>query len=90
MMHDFSSSQQAEWVHVGEYFADAGNTALYDGHDLLHVRAAVEVRDNLSVYLAARNVLDERYAERADFAFGQYRYFPGEPLTLNLGVRYGF
>jgi len=81
---------ETEWVHVGEYFADAGNTALYDGHDLLHVRAAVEVRDNLSVYLAARNVLDERYAERADFAFGQYRYFPGEPLTLNLGVRYGF
>ncbi len=28
------------------------------------------------------NVTDERYADRADFAFGDYRYFPGRDREL--------
>ena len=34
-----------------------------------------------------RNITDERYADRADFASGQYRYFPGEPVNATIGVR---
>lgn len=81
---------ETEWAHVGEYFADAGNTALYDGHDLLHLRLSRDINDKVRISLAVRNLLDERYAERADFAFGRYRYFPGEPRTLSLSAGLSF
>jgi hypothetical protein len=32
------------------------------------------------------NLGDIRYAERADFGFGQRRYFPGAPRALVLGL----
>jgi outer membrane receptor protein involved in Fe transport len=81
---------ETEWAHMGEYFADAGNTAIYDGHDLFHLRVSTDIHDQIRVSLAVRNVLDERYAERADFAFGRYRYFPGEPRTVSLSATVGF
>lgn len=78
---------EAEWVHVGEYFADAANSATYEGHDLLNLRGAYELGEHWEVFGAVRNVFDTRYAERADFAFGGYRYFPGEPRSVSIGVR---
>lgn len=81
---------ETEWAHMGEYFADAGNTALYDGHDLFHLRLSKDFQGQIRVSLAVRNLLDERYAERADFAFGQYRYFPGEGRTLSISADWSF
>jgi outer membrane receptor protein involved in Fe transport len=78
---------EGEWVHVGEYFADAGNTARYVGHDIGNLRARFTVADGVEVFTAVRNALDVRYAERADFAFGGYRYFPGEPRSVSVGLR---
>ena len=78
---------ETEWVHVGEYFADAGNTATYEGHDIANLRARYRVSDQVTVFTAVRNVFDVRYAERADFAFGRHRYFPGEPRSVSVGVR---
>lgn len=78
---------EAEWIHVGEYFANAANTARYEGHDLLNLRAAHEFSSGWQVFFAVRNVFDSRYAERADFSFGGYRYFPGEPRSLSAGIR---
>ncbi len=78
---------EGEWVHVGEYFANAANTASYDGHDLFNVRASYQLTDRFEVFGAVRNLTDERYAERADFAFGSYRYFPGEPRGVSVGLR---
>lgn len=78
---------EAEWVHVGEYFADAANEAVYAGHHLLNLRGAMQVREGVEIFASLRNAANTRYAERADFAFGGYRYFPGEPRTVSLGVR---
>lgn len=78
---------EVEWVHVGEYFADAGNTARYSGHDLANLRARYALTDQVQIFGAVRNALDVRFAERADFAFGGYRYFPGEPRSVSVGVR---
>ncbi|TGY94134.1 TonB-dependent receptor [Marinicauda pacifica] len=83
----FDSQIEAEWIHVDEYFADAANTARYEGHDLLNLRARYTLRPGLDVFSSIRNVLDDRYAERADYAFGNYRYFPGEPRSVSVGVR---
>lgn len=78
---------EAEWLYVGEYFADAANEAVYAGHDLVNLRGGWEVRGGVEVFGSVRNVFDTRYAERADFAFGSFRYFPGEPRTFSVGVR---
>jgi outer membrane receptor protein involved in Fe transport len=34
------------------------------------------------------NVLDEDYADRADFAFGNYRYFPGRGREVFVKFQY--
>lgn len=76
-----------EWVHVGEYFTDAANANRYGGHDLVNLRARFAASDHITVFATIRNLADVRYAERADFAFGQDRYFPGEERAVSVGVR---
>jgi iron complex outermembrane receptor protein len=36
--------------------------------------------------MAIDNVLNEDYAERADFAFGSERFFPGRGRAFQFGV----
>jgi len=76
--------------YVGEYFTDAENLNTYDGHTVFDARASFELTERLEVFLILRNLFDERYASRADFAFGSDRYFPGEPLNATLGLRHSF
>jgi len=38
--------------------------------------------------LRLSNLLDTRYAERADFAFGNYRYFPAAGRRISLEWQY--
>jgi outer membrane receptor protein involved in Fe transport len=78
---------ELEWSHVGEYFTNAANTRRYDGHDIQNLRARWTIRPDAEVYAALRNLADVRYAERADFAFGVDRYFPGEPRNVTVGLR---
>jgi outer membrane receptor protein involved in Fe transport len=72
-----SLAAELEWMHVGDYWANAANTARYDGHDLLHLRLSWQPQPAWTLALRVTNLLDAAYADRADFAFGQYRYFPG-------------
>jgi len=81
-------SFEAEWVSLGSYFTDAANDHFYGGHNLLHLRGEARVTEHLGVFLTLRNATNKLYAERADFAFGNDRFFPGEERTLGLGVRY--
>ncbi|MGJ8564455.1 MAG: TonB-dependent receptor [Alphaproteobacteria bacterium] len=77
---------EIEWRHMGAYFTDPGNTASYSGHDIFVLRAAYEVTDALTLFGRVDNLLDTRYADRADYAFGNERYFPGRPRTLFFGI----
>ncbi|MCA8902784.1 MAG: TonB-dependent receptor [Hyphomonas sp.] len=72
--------------HVGEYFTDAGNLNSYPGHTVFGARAAWEWMDNHEIWINIRNLTDERYADRADVAFGNERYFPGEPVNATVGM----
>ena len=83
-----SISGELELTYVGEHYVNAANTADYDGHYVLNWRGQWQVSENLVSYLRLVNVLDEEYADRADFAFGSYRYFPAMPRQLYLGIRY--
>jgi len=75
-----------EWVHVSSYFTDAANTQTYPGHHLFNLRVGYEIADSLSLGVAVRNLFDKLYAERADFAFGEERYFPGEERTISVSL----
>lgn len=75
-----------EWRHVGAYFTEQSNAQSYPGHDIFVARAGVDLLDDVRVFGRIDNLLDTRYADRADFAFGNERYFPGRPRTVFLGV----
>jgi len=79
---------ELEWVSVGSYWADAINQHKYDGHDLLNLRLGWNVTDNWNVMARVNNLTDRAYADRADYAFGNYRYFPGRGRTLFVEARY--
>lgn len=83
-----SAAAELEWLSVGKYFVDAGNANEYGGHDLLNLRVSWRATDHWQAVLRLNNVTDRDYADRADFAFGNYRYFPGRGRTLFVEVRY--
>lgn len=73
--------------YVGEYFTDEAASQIYDGHTLVSARASYDFSESIEGYVIVRNLFDTRYADRADYAFGNDRYFPGEPLNATLGIR---
>lgn len=75
-------SFEAEWQVVGEYWLDAANAHRYPGHELLNLRGQWRPAPGWAVRLRLNNALDRDYADRADFAFGSYRYFPGRDRAL--------
>ncbi|MEM7328480.1 MAG: TonB-dependent receptor [Pseudomonadota bacterium] len=76
--------------YVGEYFTNPANTQDYSGHFVTSLRASYDVSEALETFVIIRNLTDETYADRADFAFGNQRFFPGEPLNVTLGLRKQF
>ena len=77
---------EIEWRHVGSYFTNPGNTNEYEGHDIFVARARYALPNGLSITGRVDNIFDTRYADRADFAFGNERFFPGRPRTVFLGL----
>ncbi len=76
------------WTSIGDYYLDAENRHRYPGHDLVHLRARVALSPRVSLTTRLNNLLDAEYADRADFAFGTYRYFPGRGRELFVELRY--
>ena len=87
---DFSPSGQAEieWVSTGSYYMNAANTVKYGGHDLVNLRLRQSVTDSWQAAVRLTNLLDTTYAERADFAFGNYRYLPGRERAVFVEISY--
>lgn len=85
---DDGYSVEFDWVHQGNYFLDPQNTASYDGHKLLNIRGNYRISDALTIGARIVNLTNVDYAERADFAFGGYRYFVGEPRSVYFTLQY--
>ncbi|GAB5450155.1 MAG: TonB-dependent receptor [Halioglobus sp.] len=81
---------QLEWVYMDSYYLEPDNEHEYEGHSLLNLRISSEFSARWSGALRVTNLLDEDYAERADFGFGNYRYFTGQPLGVYGEVTYRF
>lgn len=81
---------ELEWVRMDEYELDPDNNHQYDGHDLINLRITGPLVHGFSFGLRGTNLTDTDYAERADFGFGEYRYFVGEPRSLYVELEYQF
>jgi iron complex outermembrane receptor protein len=81
---------ELEWIHIGKYYTDEANQNEYPGHDLANLRYNLNINANWHASARVTNLLDVDYAERADFGFGNERYFVGEPVSLyvSLGARF--
>ena len=80
-----------EWVHMGEYFTNPENTASYEGHDIFNIRAQYEASRDWTWSFVALNVLDDFYAERADWTtFTGDRYFVGQPARAFIAATWNF
>ncbi|OUR72527.1 TonB-dependent receptor [Methylophaga sp. 41_12_T18] len=89
---DINSDSRAEleWSHIGRYYLDPSNAHQYDGHDVVNLRANTQITANLAIHAQIKNLLDEEYADRADFAFGDYRFFPAQDRNVQVGATYSF
>ena len=79
-------ASELEGVYVGSYQVDPANSDDYRGHFLLNARVDGRITDRIALSARVLNLLDERYADRADFAFGSYRYFPGLPRRVHVAL----
>ena len=73
-------------VLVGRYYLDAANTVTYPGHKVANLRVEWLPRADLRASFRMDNVFDTSYADRADYAFGNYRYFPARGRAMFLSL----
>jgi iron complex outermembrane recepter protein len=85
-----NSRAELEWVYLDSYYLEPENAHQYNGHSLLNLRITSDLTPRWTGGLRLTNLLDEDYAERADFGFGEYRYFVGQPRGAYLEIRYQF
>jgi len=71
---------------VGPYFADAANRYRYEGHRTATLTIGWQAAPQWRITLDIDNLTDARYADRADFAQGNWRYFPGRDRSGFLGL----
>jgi iron complex outermembrane receptor protein len=85
-----NSELELEWLHMGDYYLDPSNEHDYTGHNLLQLRGSMALNRNTRLFARIENLTDENYASRADYAFGSYRFFGGQPRALHLGASISF
>ncbi len=73
---------------IDEYYLDAENRFTYPGHVIGNFRAEIRPAPAFDLVFRLNNVTDEAYADRADYAFGNYRYLPGRGRELFVELRY--
>lgn len=80
-----------EWSRLGTYWMDPENTSKYEGHDVLDLRLAVNLLDDVSLLTRISNVTDVLYADRATYnAFRGDEFSPGAPRSVYVSLKYRF
>ena len=83
---DLHQELDVNWV--DNYFTNADNTRKYEGNLVVNWRGDWQASPALRVFARVINVTNDRYADRADFAFGNDRYFIAMPRQYYVGVDY--
>lgn len=76
--------------YMGSYQMDMDNLYKYPGHTLVDLSITTKLNAQLEWRWGVMNLFDRSYAERADIANGDYRYFPGLERRVSTSVRYRF
>jgi outer membrane receptor protein involved in Fe transport len=82
---------ELEMNYQGKHYIDAANAASYDGHLVVNWRGSYRLNADIMMFARLINVLDEKYADRADFTIFDplnYRYFPAMPRQLYVGIEF--
>ena len=82
-----AANSTIEVIRIGSYFMDAANTHKYPGHVAVHWHGKWRIGDAWELQAHVRNLLDAKYADRADWSFGTPRYFPAMPRNAQLGIK---
>ena len=75
---------ELEWEKIDSYPVDERNAHFYQGHNVFNLRTKMPINENISIGFYINNITDRNYANRADFAFGSYRYFVGQKREIYL------
>jgi len=78
----------AEWQYVGSYWMDNEHTHKYAGYSIANLKADYSYSEKVSVFAKINNITDEKYAERASFAYGKEKYTPAAPRQFFAGLEY--
>ncbi len=81
-----SLAVELEARYTGDYFADAANERRHPAQTTLALRSRWQATEHLALTLEADNLADRLQADRADFAQGDWRYFPARRRSVWLGV----
>lgn len=79
---------ELEWVYLGSYYTDPENQHSYPGHQLINMRVDWQLSHAWKLALRMNNLADKDYADRADYGFGQARYFIGEPRSAFVEIEW--
>ena len=81
---------ELEWEKIDSYPVDERNTHFYKGHNIFNLRAKTPINKNFNIGFLVNNLTNEKYATRADFAFGSYRYFVGRERMFHITLETKF
>ena len=84
--HPHGAWLELQGQYMGSYALDAANSHRYAGHQIANLRIGKPLQKNTHAKLSVTNLFNQDYAERADFAFGNFRYFPGAPRQLRVAI----
>lgn len=73
---------------VGGYFADAANEHWQNGHHVADLHVGLRTDERWQLALQVDNLADRLYADRADFAQGEWRYFPAQRRSAFLTIHW--
>lgn len=73
---------------VESYYLEPANRFRYDSHVVAGLRSAYRLGPRLQAAFRVNNLFDERHADRADYAVGDFRYLPGRERGFFLELRY--
>jgi outer membrane receptor protein involved in Fe transport len=79
----------AEVQHIGNYFADAKNTSVYEGYTVLNLRAGYEFK-SIEVWINAMNITDNYYANIVTKSSSGYSFTLADPKNIYIGFAYNF
>jgi iron complex outermembrane recepter protein len=79
----------AELQHIGDYFADAKNTSVYEGYTVLNLRAGYEFRA-MEIWINAMNITGTYYANIVTKSNSGYSDALADPRNINVGFSYNF